>query len=125
MTQVDDDIKFGMIEAISHLIHRDYEAIVQVRVFVFWALVLARGGVYMMPSTACSGSVLSRPSTGHVLAEAISHLIHRDYEAIVQVRVLCLGFCCFGDLRSWLCNVRGGVFLAFATLSGANRTWAV
>eukprot|EP00882_Tetradesmus_deserticola_P033163 GHRQ01037854.1.p1 GENE.GHRQ01037854.1~~GHRQ01037854.1.p1 ORF type:complete len:533 (+),score=230.62 GHRQ01037854.1:515-2113(+) len=29
MTQVDDDIKFGMIEAISHLIHRDYEAIVQ------------------------------------------------------------------------------------------------
>jgi aarF domain-containing kinase len=32
MTQVDDKIKFGMIEAISHLIHRDYEAIVQVRV---------------------------------------------------------------------------------------------
>ncbi len=31
MTQVDDDLKFGMIEAISHLIHRDYEAIVQVR----------------------------------------------------------------------------------------------
>jgi hypothetical protein len=31
MTQVDDEIKFGMIEAISHLIHRDYEAIVQVR----------------------------------------------------------------------------------------------
>jgi hypothetical protein len=30
MTQVDDSIKFGMIEAISHLIHRDYEAIVQV-----------------------------------------------------------------------------------------------
>jgi glutamate racemase len=30
MTQVDDDIKFGMIEAVSHLIHRDYEAIVQV-----------------------------------------------------------------------------------------------
>lgn len=30
MTQVDDEIKFGMIEAISHLIHRDYEAIVQV-----------------------------------------------------------------------------------------------
>eukprot|EP00878_Enallax_costatus_P030877 GHUV01033684.1.p1 GENE.GHUV01033684.1~~GHUV01033684.1.p1 ORF type:complete len:571 (+),score=153.33 GHUV01033684.1:111-1715(+) len=29
MTQVDDEIKFGMIEAISHLIHRDYEAIVQ------------------------------------------------------------------------------------------------
>eukprot|EP00892_Ulva_mutabilis_P012715 jgi/Ulvmu1/9816/UM056_0057.1 len=29
MTQVDDDIKFGMIEAISHLIHRDYEAIVK------------------------------------------------------------------------------------------------
>lgn len=27
-TEVDDDIKFGMIEAISHLIHRDYEAIV-------------------------------------------------------------------------------------------------
>ncbi len=25
MTEVDDDIKFGMIEAISHLIHRDYE----------------------------------------------------------------------------------------------------
>lgn len=24
-TQVDDDIKYGMIEAISHLIHRDYE----------------------------------------------------------------------------------------------------
>jgi aarF domain-containing kinase len=33
MTQVDDEIKFGMIEAISHLIHRDYEAIVQVRVY--------------------------------------------------------------------------------------------
>eukprot|EP00951_Prasinocladus_malaysianus_P032110 scaffold310946_cov41-Prasinocladus_malaysianus.AAC.1 len=29
MTQVDDNIKFGMIEAISHLIHRDYEAIVE------------------------------------------------------------------------------------------------
>jgi aarF domain-containing kinase len=28
MTRVDDDIKFGMIEAIAHLIHRDYEAIV-------------------------------------------------------------------------------------------------
>ena len=27
--QVNDDIKYGMIEAISHLIHRDYEAIVQ------------------------------------------------------------------------------------------------
>lgn len=27
--QVDDNIKFGMIEAISHLIHRDYEAIVK------------------------------------------------------------------------------------------------
>lgn len=35
MTQVDDDIKFGMIEAISHLIHRDYEAIVQVGFRVF------------------------------------------------------------------------------------------
>lgn len=29
VTVVDDDIKFGMIEAISHLIHRDYEAIVE------------------------------------------------------------------------------------------------
>ena len=29
MTQVDDNIKFGMIEAISHLIHRDYDAIVE------------------------------------------------------------------------------------------------
>ncbi|KAG2482850.1 hypothetical protein HYH03_018241 [Edaphochlamys debaryana] len=29
MTEVDDDIKYGMIEAISHLIHRDYEAIVK------------------------------------------------------------------------------------------------
>eukprot|EP00877_Chromochloris_zofingiensis_P007733 jgi/Chrzof1/3212/Cz12g16050.t1_COQ8 len=29
MTEVDDSIKYGMIEAISHLIHRDYEAIVQ------------------------------------------------------------------------------------------------
>ena len=28
MTEVDDSIKFGMIEAIAHLIHRDYEAIV-------------------------------------------------------------------------------------------------
>jgi predicted unusual protein kinase regulating ubiquinone biosynthesis (AarF/ABC1/UbiB family) len=28
MCQVDDEISFGMIEAISHLIHRDYEAIV-------------------------------------------------------------------------------------------------
>ena len=28
MTQVDDEIKFGMIEAIAHLIHRDYEGIV-------------------------------------------------------------------------------------------------
>jgi hypothetical protein len=28
--QVDDDIKYGMIEAISHLIHRDYTNIVQV-----------------------------------------------------------------------------------------------
>lgn len=29
MTQVDSNIKYGMIEAISHLIHRDYEAIVE------------------------------------------------------------------------------------------------
>ncbi|EIE20315.1 ABC1-domain-containing protein [Coccomyxa subellipsoidea C-169] len=29
MTYIDDNIKYGMIEAISHLIHRDYEAIVQ------------------------------------------------------------------------------------------------
>ncbi|CAK0782682.1 hypothetical protein CVIRNUC_005877 [Coccomyxa viridis] len=29
MVEIDDDIKYGMIEAISHLIHRDYEAIVQ------------------------------------------------------------------------------------------------
>ncbi|GAB4818789.1 hypothetical protein N2152v2_005835 [Parachlorella kessleri] len=29
MAQVSDDVKYGMIEAISHLIHRDYEAIVQ------------------------------------------------------------------------------------------------
>lgn len=29
MTQIDDNIKYGMIEAISHLIHRDYEAIVK------------------------------------------------------------------------------------------------
>ena len=29
MTKVDDDIKYGMIDAISHLIHRDYEAIVE------------------------------------------------------------------------------------------------
>ncbi|GAX72999.1 hypothetical protein CEUSTIGMA_g451.t1 [Chlamydomonas eustigma] len=29
MSEVSDDIKFGMIEAISHLIHRDYEAIVK------------------------------------------------------------------------------------------------
>lgn len=27
MTQIDDNIKYGMIEAISHLIHRDYDAI--------------------------------------------------------------------------------------------------
>ena len=29
MTNIDDNIKFGMIEAIAHLIHRDYEAIVE------------------------------------------------------------------------------------------------
>jgi predicted unusual protein kinase regulating ubiquinone biosynthesis (AarF/ABC1/UbiB family) len=29
MTQIDSNIKYGMIEAISHLIHRDYEAIVE------------------------------------------------------------------------------------------------
>ncbi|XP_024533437.1 uncharacterized protein LOC9641772 [Selaginella moellendorffii] len=29
MTQITDDQKYGMIEAISHLIHRDYEAIVK------------------------------------------------------------------------------------------------
>ena len=28
-TEVSDEIKYGMIEAISHLIHRDYEAIVK------------------------------------------------------------------------------------------------
>ena len=28
MTQIDENIKYGMIEAISHLIHRDYDAIV-------------------------------------------------------------------------------------------------
>ena len=29
MSRVDENIKYGMIEAISHLIHRDYEAIVE------------------------------------------------------------------------------------------------
>ena len=29
MTEIKDDVKYGMVEAISHLIHRDYEAIVQ------------------------------------------------------------------------------------------------
>ena len=29
MTDIDDNIKFGMIEAIAHLIHRDYDAIVE------------------------------------------------------------------------------------------------
>lgn len=29
MTDVDDEIKFGMIEAIAHLVHRDYESIVE------------------------------------------------------------------------------------------------
>ena len=29
MTNIDDNIKFGMIEAIAHLIHRDYDAIVE------------------------------------------------------------------------------------------------
>lgn len=29
MSSVDDNIKYGMIEAISHLIHRDYKAIVE------------------------------------------------------------------------------------------------
>ena len=29
MTNIDDNIKFGMIEAIAHLIHKDYEAIVE------------------------------------------------------------------------------------------------
>ena len=29
MTEIDDNIKYGMIEAISHLIHRDYDAIVE------------------------------------------------------------------------------------------------
>ena len=28
MAEIDNEIKYGMIEAISHLIHRDYEAIV-------------------------------------------------------------------------------------------------
>ena len=28
MTEIDDNIKYGMIEAISHLVHRDYESIV-------------------------------------------------------------------------------------------------
>ena len=29
MTEIDEDIKYGMVDAISHLIHRDYEAIVK------------------------------------------------------------------------------------------------
>ena len=29
MAEIDNEIKYGMVEAISHLIHRDYEAIVQ------------------------------------------------------------------------------------------------
>jgi len=29
MTEIDDNIKYGMIEAISHLVHRDYESIVK------------------------------------------------------------------------------------------------
>ena len=29
MTEIDNNIKFGMVEAISHLVHRDYDAIVE------------------------------------------------------------------------------------------------
>jgi hypothetical protein len=50
MTQVDDEIKFGMIEAISHLIHRDYEAIVQVR-----------PGPLRLPSAAVTPMISSKP----------------------------------------------------------------
>jgi aarF domain-containing kinase len=31
MTQVTDNQKYGMIEAISHLLQRDYEEIIEVR----------------------------------------------------------------------------------------------
>ena len=59
MTQIDSNIKYGMIEAISHLIHRDYEAIVEDFVTLDF---IPRGGcpLSLQISSALTLSCLSR-----------------------------------------------------------------
>ena len=67
-TDIDDNIKFGMIEAIAHLIHRDYEAIVE----DFVTLDFIRGRrleTHPAPLSACStraGGRRPRTSTSRV-----------------------------------------------------------
>lgn len=62
--QVDDDIKYGMIEAISHLIHRDYDAIVK----DFVTLDFIPEGTDLKPILP----VLAKASAGHSAGTAAS-----------------------------------------------------
>lgn len=54
MTQITEDQKYGMIEAISHLIHRDYEAIVEDFVLLdFIPPGVSRGPRTVTPALCC------------------------------------------------------------------------
>jgi len=60
MTQIDDNIKYGMIEAISHLIHRDYDAIVN----DFVTLDFIEEGTDLSPLSAPLGRVFDQALEG-------------------------------------------------------------
>lgn len=60
MTQITDNQKYGMIEAISHLIHRDYEAIVE----DFVLLDFIPEGVNLAPIMPVLGKVFDQALEG-------------------------------------------------------------
>ena len=60
MTQIDENIKYGMIEAISHLIHRDYDAIVN----DFVTLDFIAEGTDLSPLSAPLGRVFDQALEG-------------------------------------------------------------
>ena len=60
MTQIDENIKYGMIEAISHLIHRDYDAIVN----DFVTLDFIEEGTDLSPLSAPLGRVFDQALEG-------------------------------------------------------------
>eukprot|EP00976_Prorocentrum_cordatum_P003369 65735-Prorocentrum_minimum.AAC.1 len=88
MTEISDDIKYGMIEAIAHLIHRDYEAIVE----DFVTLDFIPQGVDLKPILPVLAKVfdqVSSPSTrpaGEFAAWPVNSRLRRLVQRVKAVR---------------------------------------